>query len=223
MTEQKLIIFDLDGTLVDTVALVVNSMNLAFEELGHITPTEEEIRSISGLRLDIAINQLAPDLDENQTSIIGEKYRQIYLSSASSSNQEALFVGALDALEELNRRNDMLLAIATGKPLLSTKRILQAHNIIDIFTSLQTPDNNASKPNPEMIFSAMSVVGAQRDNIIMIGDTTHDMNMANAADVKSIGVGWGYHTKQDLLSSGASTYIDRFDDLIDTIDGFDNA
>ena len=218
MGEPKLIIFDLEGTLIDTVALVVDAFNTAFEESGNTPPAEEAIRSISGLRLDIAVQRLAPYANEELVGSLSESYRQAYLDNALTSQCEPLFPGALAALDKLHERDNSLLAIATGKPLRGTNRILTENSLIGHFTSLQTPDNNPSKPNPDMIYSAMSLVGANKANTIMIGDTNHDIDMAVAAGVKSIAVGWGYHQKSDLLDAGADIFIDEFDMLIETID-----
>ncbi len=220
MSDIKLVIFDLDGTLIDTVSLVVNSLSAAFNHFGYIPPSEKEIRSISGLRIDIALRQLAPNLSNEQLNLVGEKYRQNYLHSALSANREPLFEGALELIDELSRRDNFLMAIATGKPMAGTKRILKEHNIINYFSSLQTPDNNKSKPNPQMIYSAMEKVGAKKENSLMIGDTVHDMHLAKNANVKSIAVGWGYHTKEELIKAGADSFTDRFDNLLKKIDGF---
>ncbi len=159
MSQKKLIIFDLDGTLVNSQAL-----------------------------------------------------RENILAS------EPLFDNVLEMLHELNKRPEFLLAIATGKSMDGTKRTLQAHKIIDYFSSLQTPDNNFSKPNPEMIYSAISVADVAKENTIMIGDTILDIRMAKSAKVKSIAVGWGYQSKQDLLQAGATSYVEQLGDLINTID-----
>ena len=90
--------------------------------------------------------------------------------------------------------------------------------MLSLFTSLQTPDNNMSKPNPQMIFTAMSAVGADLAQTVMIGDTNHDMEMAVAAGVKSIGVSWGYHPVEELKAAGADLIIEDFGSLSSAID-----
>ncbi len=218
MSAPRLVIFDLDGTLIDTVALVVEAVTNAFVSVGREGPDEKAIRSISGLGLFEGVRRIAPDADEMLVTELGNLYRREYLAAASASMREALFPGALDMLKALDARNDTLLAVATGKPLVGTKRVLKAHDLLSLFTSLQTPDTNMSKPNPEMIFTAMSVVGADPEQTVMIGDTNHDIDMALAAGVKSVGVSWGYHPIDELRAAGADMIIDDFSALSDAIE-----
>lgn len=218
MSSQKLVIFDLDGTLINTVALVVEAVTAAFEGVGQQAPDEKTIRSVSGLGIGVGMRILAPDADEDLRAQISTTYRQHYVNLAAKSRREALFPGAMELLNALAARDDLFLAVATGKPLAGTKRVLAAHNITGLFTSLQTPDNNLSKPNPEMIFTAMGVVDADKTKTVMIGDTNHDMEMAVAAGVASIGVGWGYHLTGDLKEAGADVIAQEFAALAGAID-----
>ncbi len=218
MSAPRLVIFDLDGTLIDTVALVVEAVTNAFVSVGREVPDEKAIRSISGLGLFEGVRRIAPDADEMLVTELGNLYRREYLAAASASMREALFPGALDMLKALDARNDTLLAVATGKPLVGTKRVLKAHDLLSLFTSLQTPDTNMSKPNPEMIFTAMSAVGAEFSQTVMIGDTNHDMEMAVAAGVKSVGVSWGYHPVEELKVAGADLIVEDFAALNSAID-----
>ncbi len=218
MSAPRLVIFDLDGTLIDTVALVVEAVTNAFVSIGKPVPDEKAIRSISGLGLFDGVRRIAPDADEALVRELGNLYRREYLAAASSTMREALFPGALDTLKALDARNDTLLAVATGKPLAGTNRVLKAHDLLSLFTSLQTPDTNMSKPNPEMIFTAVSVAGAELGQTVMIGDTNHDIEMAVAAGVKSVGVSWGYHPVEELKAAGADLIIDDFAALNSAID-----
>ncbi len=218
MSAQRLVIFDLDGTLIDTVALVVEAVTSAFVSIGKPVPDEKAIRSISGLGLHEGVRRIAPDAGDELVLELGNLYRREYLAAASASMREALFPGALDTLKALDARNDTLLAVATGKPLKGTNRVLRAHDVLSLFTSLQTPDTNMSKPNPEMIFTAMSAVGADLGQTVMIGDTNHDIEMAVAAGVKSVGVSWGYHPVEELKAAGADLIIDEFAALSTAID-----
>lgn len=218
MSAHKLVIFDLDGTLIDTVALVVEAVTAAFEGVGQPVPDEKTIRSISGLGLGVGVRILAPDANEDLRTQISTTYRQHYINLANKSKREALFPGAMELLNTLSARDDVFLAVATGKPLAGTKRVLAAHGITGLFTSLQTPDTNLSKPNPEMIYTAMGVVDVEKSRSVMIGDTNHDMEMAAAAGVRSIGVGWGYHLTEDLTAAGADVIADEFEALAGAID-----
>lgn len=215
---QKLVIFDLDGTLIDTVVLVVEAFSNAFVSAGVVVPDEKTIRSISGLRLDIAVQRLAPNANETELNHIHGAYREAYLTSAKSSNREELFAGAKAVLQALGQRQDIELAVATGKPLAGVNRVVQAHDLHGVFTSLQTPDTCVSKPDPDMIDQAMGIVSASASTTVMIGDTTHDMEMARNAGVHALGVSWGYHEPEELKEAGAHMIIDDVAQMLGAID-----
>lgn len=215
---QKLVIFDLDGTLIDTVVLVVEAFSSAFVSAGVVVPDEKTIRSISGLRLDIAVQRLAPNASEAELNHIHGAYREAYLASANAANREELFVGAKGVLQALGQRQDIELAVATGKPLAGVNRVVQAHNLHGMFTSLQTPDTCISKPHPDMIDTAMGVVSADATTTVMIGDTTHDMEMARNAGAHALGVSWGYHEPDELKEAGAHMIIDEVGHMLEAID-----
>ncbi len=214
----RLIVFDVDGTLIDSVALIVETVTAALTALDEPVPDETTIRSMSGLTLDIAMTRVAPHASPERIQAIAARYREEYRARAIGSGREPLFPGARAALDSLVARDDTLLAVATGKGRAGAERLLADHGLSDYFTSIQTPDTNPSKPNPDMIVSAMDMVGAGRHETVMIGDTNHDMEMAVAAGVKAIGVRWGYHEVDDLTRAGADTIIEHFDELAGTID-----
>ena len=214
----KLVIFDLDGTLVDTVALVVEAVTDTFEQFGQPVPDEMSIRSISGLNIQNGIRSIAPHANGDTVLELAQHYRTTYLEKSSRSMREALFPGVKETLEALHGRKDVLLAVATGKPLGATRRVLHAHGLTDLFTSVQTPDTNRSKPDPEMIETAMEIANVSETGTIMIGDTTHDMEMSRAAGVRALGVAWGYHKRADLIEAGADRVIGKPEYMIGAID-----
>jgi len=218
MSGQKLVIFDLDGTLIDTVALAVGAFVYAFEQLGLAVPDEKSIRAISGLSLDIAIKRLAPGVKGQMIEKLIAVYREQYVRETGLSMREPLFAGAHEALDVLNRRDDILMALATGKPMRGVNRVMQAHDLGAYFTSLQTPDHNISKPHPDMINTAMAVVGADKRQTVMIGDTSHDMEMAVNASVNALGVDWGYHEADALRAAGADIVVSDFRQLLTAVD-----
>jgi phosphoglycolate phosphatase len=213
----RLVIFDMDGTLIDSVALIVETVTAAFEAVGEPAPTEAAIRSISGITARPAMAILAPAADEARIETVLESYRTQYRSRTGSA-REPLFAGALDALERLRHRDDTILAVATGKGHRGAVALLGAHGILDWFHSIETPDHNRGKPDPEMIETAMRKAGATLRQTVMIGDTSHDMKMAKAAGVGAIGVAWGYHETVDLRAAGADIVIGRFEELDAAID-----
>ncbi|MCF6302960.1 MAG: HAD-IA family hydrolase [Devosiaceae bacterium] len=218
MSALKLVIFDLDGTLIDTVALFVGAITSVFERVGEPVPEEKAIRSISGLGAQAGVRHIAPGADDARINELIGLYREEYLARATQSMREALFPGALQALNTLHGRDEYVLAVATGKPLASTNRVLDAHQVKGLFTSIQTPDTNIAKPDPDMILTAMGIVDVVPEKTIMIGDTTHDMNMSVAAGVKALGVDWGYHQPEELNAAGADMIVRDFDQMINAID-----
>ena len=213
----RLVIFDLDGTLIDSVALIVETVTNAFRAVDEPVPDERAIRAISGITAREALFLLAPTATEERVEILLESYRTTYRSLAGVA-REPMFAGALEALDRLQADPDTILAVATGKGYRGAVTLLEGHGIIGRFHSIQTPDHNRGKPDPQMIETAMTKAGADLDETVMIGDTIHDMRMAKSAGVAAIGVGWGYHEQAELLSEGADIVIDSFDRLDAAID-----
>jgi phosphoglycolate phosphatase len=208
----RLVIFDLDGTLIDSVALIVETVTQAFVAVNEPPPDEAAIRSISGITARDAMAILAPKLDEARVEAIVESYRTHYRAAAGVA-REPLFAGAMDALDRLAAQPGTILAVATGKGFHGATTLLERHGIIGRFHSIQTPDHNRGKPDPQMIETAVDLAGAERRQTVMIGDTVHDMRMAKAAGVQAIGVAWGYHEPADLLAAGGDIVIDRMEQL----------
>ncbi len=214
----RLVIFDLDGTLIDSVALIVETVTNAFTAVREPVPDERAIRAISGITARDAMALLAPAAAPERVEIILDSYRQHYLSEAGAA-REPMFTGAMDALDRLQTDPATILAVATGKGYNGAVTLLERHGIVGRFNSIQTPDHNRGKPDPQMIETAMGKAGAGRGQTVMIGDTVHDMRMAKAAGVGAIGVAWGYHEIAALEAEGADVVIDSFEALDGAIDG----
>ena len=212
----RLVIFDLDGTLIDSEALIVDTVVTSFNDVGQAVPDRKTIRSVSGITLKDALDILAPGVSAERATAIGEAYRARYRASANS--REPLFAGALEALDGLQLDPQTILAVATGKGYHGAVTLLERHGLIARFNSIQTPDHNRGKPDPQMIATAIEKAGATRAETVMVGDTVHDMRMARAGGVKAIGVAWGYHEIDELRAAGADVVIDRFDQLDGAID-----
>lgn len=212
----RLVIFDVDGTLVDSQGDIVASMTAAFEGEGLTAPDRTTILSIVGLSLPDAVARLAPGVGRAQTGRMVEAYKAAYQHlrrSAPVSDSSPLFPGARAALDRLNTRDETLLAVATGKSMRGLRSLIDGHGLEGMFVSLQCADFHPSKPHPAMVTACLDETGITADQAVMVGDTTFDMDMAAAAGVRSVGVSWGYHAAAQL----------RADRVIDTFDALDGA
>lgn len=209
-----LIVFDMDGTLIDTHGLIAEHMATAFAGNGLPEPTPAEVRQIIGLSLPVAIARLAKSDDAPFVDRLVETYKTAYRESLEhNADREPLFPGAREALDRLRNSPATLLGIATGKGLAGVHRILGNHALTGHFVTLQTPDHNPSKPDPSMLLRAMAETGMGPNETIMVGDTVFDIELAVNAGCQSVGVTWGYHDPGDLVRAGAGAMIDSYDEL----------
>lgn len=209
----RLLICDIDGTLVDSASGVIACARAAFQELGFAEPSDHAIRRSIGLSLDEMFSRIAPDAYERQGPALVSAYKSRYRmlrESTGSRSSSPLFPGAREALEALNSDPFTLLAVATGKSRRGVDALLSDHGLGHLFANIQTADGHPSKPHPSMIRSALSETGVERGDAVMLGDTIHDMEMARSAGIRAISVAWGYH---DAARIGADRVISRFEDL----------
>lgn len=200
----RLAVFDCDGTLVDSQANIVRTMERTFIEAGRPAPDPLAIRRIVGLSLAQAMERLAPDMPPEWHVQQAESYKRIFQRMRADSHleQEPLYTGMAELLDEL-RHEGWLLAVATGKSDRGLRYTLEHHGIFDRFISLQTADRHPSKPHPSMLLQCLADAGVAAQAAAIIGDTVFDMSMGEAAGVRAIGVNWGYHNPEELLESGA--------------------
>jgi phosphoglycolate phosphatase len=211
----RLIVFDCDGTLVDSQHLIIDAMRVTFEAHGLPAPSADAVRHVVGLSLGEAIGHLVPGIGQVELAMLVDGYKQTFQAMRRQPLfHEPLFEGARQALHELERRGH-LLAVATGKSDRGLASVLQHHALAPLFTSLQTADRHPSKPHPSMLEAAMRETGSAPHETIMVGDTSYDIQMARAARVRAIGVGWGYHPVAALELAGADAIIDRFEQLLE--------
>ncbi|HEX5794887.1 MAG TPA: HAD-IA family hydrolase [Geminicoccaceae bacterium] len=209
----RLIVFDCDGTLVDSQHLIVAAASQAFVAHGLAPPPAPAVHAVIGLSLDMAFAMLHPDSGLEERALLVEGYRSAWRSLREDGMREPLYPGALATIEELGRRGHTL-AIATGKSRPGLLSVLDHHGLTPLFASLQTADRHPSKPDPSMLEQAMHETGSAPGATLMVGDTTFDMAMAAAAGVGAVGVGWGYHPVDALAQAGATTVLERFEDLL---------
>jgi len=213
----RLILFDVDGTLVDSQGSIVAAMTDAFAAMGLAVPARADILSIVGLSLDHAMVRLAPDAPSHDGLVKAYKdafmARRLQLGSVEGS---PLYPGARDCLERLAQVPENLLGVATGKSQRGLDAVLEAHGLEKMFVTRQVADHHPSKPHPSMVHTAMAEVGVNTEGTVLIGDTSFDMDMADAAGVAGIGVNWGYHKPAALHR--AQVIVDSFDALAGAID-----
>jgi len=209
-----LVLFDVDGTLVDSQAMIVAAMSAAFAAHGRVAPPRERVLSIVGLSLETAMRALLPEEPHELAGPLADAYKAAFQQlRASPEHHEPLFEGALDVLDALGARDDLILGLATGKSQRGVRAVLDLHDLHGRFVTIQTADTNPSKPHPGMIQAAAAEAGVLPQQVIMIGDTTYDMEMAGAAGAHGVGVRWGYHEAAALQAAGATVLLDRFDEL----------
>jgi phosphoglycolate phosphatase len=214
MTPPRLIVFDCDGTLVDSQHIIVEAMGRAFDAHGLARLPRERVLSIVGLSLPIAVHRLLPEAHRSDVEAVSEAYKAAFGDlRRMPDHQEPLYPGTLDVLDELSARDDTLLGIATGKSRRGVDAILTRFDLHGRFITIQTADDNPSKPHPEMIRRALRESGAAANKTIMVGDTTYDMEMARAAGVGAVGVSWGYHQIDELHHAGAHTIVHGYEAL----------
>ncbi len=210
----KLILFDCDGTLADSQNGISAAMDAAFEAEQLTSPGRAKTLSIVGLSLPEAMTALAPEHSIEQRVRLAAAYRAAAQRIRVAQAEDPLFPGADQAVRTLSARDDVLLGVATGKSLRGLHRLIAHYQWDNIFATLQTADDNPSKPHPGMIHRALVETDCAAANAVMIGDTSFDMEMARAAGVRAIGVSWGYHPVSELKDAGAETIVDTYGDLM---------
>jgi len=208
----KLIIFDFDGTLVDSRSLILESHRIVFSEFGLPLPMPADCLSLVGKTLDLILAQLA-----GPTAPIRDMVRAYDLLlpqlRADPAFAEKPFDGIGELLRDLSSTPNIVLGMATGHTSVTVAPALAALRWRDLFRTIQAADMAPSKPHPAMLLQALEATGIGPENAIFIGDTTYDMEMAQAARLRSIGVGWGYHGYDQLAAAGAAHVAFTVDEL----------
>ena len=209
----KLVIMDLDGTLVDSQEFIISATTVAFRDEGLKVPKRENILSIIGLSLTEAFRVLNKDLNEKQIKKLISTFKNCYNTFSQEQLISPLYENAKNFLENLKRNEEIILAIATGKGLKGLLQILKAHNLEAFFSKLQTSDFYPSKPDPTMLVSLMKTLKIKTEDAVMVGDTDFDISMAHRAGIKSIGVLWGYHSISRIKLMKPTAIVENFADL----------
>ena len=204
----RLVVFDVDGTLVDSQHLIVAAQGVAFAEVGLPAPERRIALSVVGLSLPQAFRRLVGE--DGPVAELSEAYKLAYNRlRLDPEHEEPLFPGMADLLDRLHANPGVMLGIATGKSRRGVDRLIEHYGWEGRFVTTQTADDAPSKPDPAMLHQAMREAGTGPDGTVMIGDTTYDIGMAVAAGVAPIGVAWGYHAPGSLLRAGAVTVVEN--------------
>ena len=184
-----LIAFDWDGTLFDSTQIIVRCIQAAVQDVGGAVPTDEAAAYVIGLGLMQALAHAAPDVPQSRYPLLSERYRHHYQLHADDLS---LFKGVLPLLADLKARGH-LLAVATGKSRAGLDEALQSVQLKGVFDASRTADKTAGKPDPKMLHELMAELGTTPQRTLMVGDTTHDLQMALNGCCPSLGVSYGAH------------------------------
>ncbi|WP_456375627.1 HAD-IA family hydrolase [Thiolapillus sp.] len=206
----ELIVFDWDGTLMDSEATIVQCLQKAAEDLGYPIPEVARAKDVIGLGLHQAVARLFPGADEKQVDALADRYRRHFLSEERPPSP--LFPGAEALLREL-ASNDYLLAVATGKSRRGLDRELEHSGLGRFFHYTRCADETFSKPHPQMLLDVMDYLGTDSGKTLVVGDTEYDMQMAANADSDAIGVSHGVHHPQRLQQQGALAVFDELEQI----------
>ncbi len=202
----ELIVFDWDGTVMDSTAVIASSIQAACRDLDLPVPSDAAARYVIGMGLAEALRHAVPDADESMYEPLAVRYRHHFLSQDAAI---PLFAGARETIEELHAQGYWL-AVATGKNRNGLNRALAASGLGEYFHATRTADQTFSKPHPAMLLELMDELGMSAERVLMVGDTTHDLQMAINADVDAVGVTHGAHPAEQLSALKPLALLDDF-------------
>lgn len=209
------VVFDWDGTLMDSTHSIASSIQGACADLGFPVPSDSEARWVIGLSLDIALYRLVPDLTAEQYPLFLESYKKHYHQRDTSLR---FFDGVPELVSGLRRQN-ALLGVATGKSRAGLDRMLHAQQWQHHFDITRCADESFGKPHPGMLLDIMQSLDLQPEQVLMVGDTSHDILMARNAGVDSLAVTYGAHDKATLLDSQPTVMVDSVAAMRGWLDG----
>lgn len=220
MMTSKLVVWDVDGTLVDSRRSIFGTAVAVYGRMGLEVPSYEAVRQIVGLGLRESFAILSPQLPDAEIDRLTQTYREVFQAlRRDPSFIEPLYVGAAETLDRL-RADGWKIAMATGKSRAGVETVVRMHDWADLFDSTHCADDGPGKPHPAMLLEAMKALDVPPERTIMVGDTAHDMRMAKAAGVYAQGVSWGFHTAEEVLAGGADHVAEDFAELNRALDAF---
>lgn len=210
LSNYDLVIFDWDGTLMDSIGLIVETVQKTAAAHDFVVPSEQAVRDIIGLSLEIALHQLFPGITEPQIEEVRKTYKANYF--AEKDRVLPLFKHSEAFLQHL-RQSGKLMAVATGKGTPGLQKAMRDSGLTDYFSTFRTSDDAQSKPSPDMLLQILDELQIEAHRAIMIGDSIHDLEMARRAGMHSIGVSFGAHDDAKLATKSPLKVIDCYSEL----------
>ncbi|KGE00630.1 MULTISPECIES: HAD-IA family hydrolase [Rhizobium/Agrobacterium group] len=205
----RLVLFDCDGTLVDSAGLIHETMRRTFAQFGKPEPKVADTKSIIGLTLDIAIARMQGKQHADQEDVdMTAYYKSLFSVVRQDLNfKEPLFPGIRELIDEIGPRKNLLIGAVTGKSRRGLNLVMETHGFDRYFVVGRTADDCPSKPHPAMVTECCDETGIRPEETLVIGDAIYDMQMAKAAGAKAVGVSWGYASVGELKEAGADAVI----------------
>ncbi|MEL6478405.1 MAG: HAD-IA family hydrolase [Pseudomonadota bacterium] len=209
----RLVIFDIDGTLVDSQAHILASMSYAFAKTGLALPPRHDCLGVIGLSLPQAMAVLVPEASAAEIARLVAFYKESWTTLGQEREAPMLYPGARDAVHGVDA-SGALISAATGKSRRGLERMLGETGLAPLFLGTQTADDAPSKPHPQMVLNCLAATGVAPEQAVMVGDTAFDIEMARAAGCRALGVSWGYHAEARLTGAGAEEVLPDFTALL---------
>lgn len=206
--------FDLDGTLLNSAESIVSGVTECWKVCGFPVPNPQDVRRIIGLPWEESVKKLLPDAGKKEFFLIRKYYEELAKGTRQRPRQDQnLFPGVREMLKEV-RGAGYMLAIITSRSGGRLRELLASQGIEREFVTLKTTSDGPGKPNPFLMRQTLSELHVLKENAVMIGDTTFDMEMAKNSGTFGIGVSWGVHNTSDLASSGAQELVHNMDEIL---------
>jgi len=211
MKKYSCIIFDWDGTLMDSMQKISESIRVAAADADLPVPIDNEAKNIIGLGLVDSMQKLFGDISEEKIQQVVERYKYHFIEQ--NKTPQPLYKGVLDGLEEISQAGAFL-CVATGKARAGLERVLSAESMHDFFIYTRCADESRSKPHPQMLFDILDFLALNKRECLMVGDTEYDMQMASNAGIDAVGLSYGAHTEARLFETGALKVFADFDEFL---------
>ncbi len=210
-----LVIFDWDGTLLDSTGKIIGCMHQAISDVELEQRSDQQVKEIIGLGLPEAIQQLFPGIENDRLGAVRAAYSRHFIAADKTACD--FYPGVMETMLEIKKRGHQI-AVATGKSRRGLNRVLSNLQMESFFHATRCADETASKPHPLMLHELMSELESPNHASVMVGDTEFDLEMANRAGIRSIGVNYGAHPEERLQRCKPDTIIEEFAELLEFLD-----